>query len=180
MTHDNRHAAFDLCHGDAAGCRKCGVGRPAQSLWLFDNNSAVHLLVGDFDPMPVQSNLGPLVSRTIKALGEGTVHVGRGEPAVLLGRGDRSMVGDLGQDVLHPFFVWSTDFDHGVAGVVPRLANGDVRDPELAAIRGDGIENLGQNQAIDDMAADFDFFDDGILGIHGSISAGRTEAAGFS
>ena len=52
------------------------------------------------------------------------------------------------------------DFDHGVARIVPRLADRDVGDAKLAAAGRDRIEHLGQDEAVDDVAGDLDFFDE--------------------
>ena len=72
------------------------------------------------------------------------------------------MVGDLGENLLHSLGGIGADLDNGRAGIVPRLADGDVGDAKLAAARGYGIEDLGKDQAIDDMARNFDFFGDWI------------------
>ena len=63
-----------------------GVGRRVSRAGYcsFDHDAAVHLLVGDFDPVAVQADFGPLVGRAVKAFGKGAVHVGRrraGSPA---------------------------------------------------------------------------------------------------
>src|SRR4051812_46460344 len=52
------------------------------------------------------------------------------------------------------------------------LANGDARNAKLAAVGRDSVEDLGQNQAVDNMAGDFDLFDDGIFGSHVLVFAG--------
>ena len=59
-----------------------------------------------------------------------------------------------------------------VAGIVPRLADRDVLDAKRAAAGRDRVEHLRQNEAVDDMAGDFDLFDDGIFGGHGLVFAG--------
>ena len=74
------------------------------------------------------------------------------------------MVGDLGQDLAASLLAGGADFDHGGAGVVAGLADRDVLDPKLAAGGGDRVEHFRQDQAVDDVAADFDVFDDGIVG----------------
>jgi hypothetical protein len=83
------------------------------------------------------------------------------------------MVSDLGQDVLHPLVVRGANFDDRVAGIMASLADHDVRDAELAAVGGDCVEHLRQNEAIYDMAGDFDLFDDGIFDGHGLVFAGE-------
>ena len=68
------------------------------------------------------------------------------------------MVGDLGEILSRDLFVVGANFQQGMAGIVPRLPDRDLLDLEAAAAAGDGIKNFGQDQAIDDMAADFDLF----------------------
>ena len=125
----------------------------------FDHNSAIHLLVGNFDPMAVQPDFGALVGRAVKAFGERAVHVGRDEPAILLGRRHRAVVGDLGQNSLHQLRRGGADFDHRVARIVAGLADRDLGDAKLAAAGRDRVQHLGQDEAVDDMAGDFDLFD---------------------
>ena len=50
------------------------------------------------------------------------------------------------------------NLDQGVARIVPGLADGDLLDPERAAVARDAVEDLRQDQAVDDVAADLDVF----------------------
>ena len=67
----------------------------------FHHDAAIHLLVGDFDPVPVEPNFRALVRRAVKPFGKRAVHVGGDQPAVLLRRRHRAMVGNLRQDSVH-------------------------------------------------------------------------------
>jgi hypothetical protein len=170
VAHHDRHAVYDFGHWDAPGRRTCRI----------DHYSAIHFLVGDFDPMAVQPDFGSLVGRAVKTFGKRAVHVGVGEAAVLFRGWDSSMIGDLGEDMSHPLSVGGANFNDCIARVMSGLADRDVRDAELAAVGGDRVEHLGQNEAVDDMAGDFDLFDDGIFGSHSLVFAGGLGAAGFA
>ena len=123
-----------------------------------DDDRAVHLLIGDLQPAAGDADFGPLVRRAVEVFGKRPGNVGRDEAAIAdVGR-HRAVVGDLGEDLLQDLFVVGADFQQGMAGVVPRLPDRDLLDLETAAAAGDGIENFGQDEAVDDMAADFDLF----------------------
>ncbi len=69
------------------------------------------------------------------------------------------MIGDLGKDLLQGGGVAGLDLDQGVAWIAPGLADADLLDAEGAARRGDAVEDFGQDQAVDDVAADLDILD---------------------
>lgn len=163
--HDH-HAAFDVGHGEATrgegrGVRSEYVGdgfAPCSSLLAtrpFHHDSAVHFLVGDFDPVAVETNFGTLVGGAVEALWERAVHVGGDQPAVLLVGWHRAVVGYLSQHVLHDGLAWRADLDRGIAWVVSRLADGDIENAKLPPAGHDRIEYFGQDQAVDNVAGDF-------------------------
>ena len=49
--------------------------------------------------------------------------------------------------------------DQRIARIGPGMADRDPFDPKRSSACRDAIENLRQNQAVDNMAADFDLFD---------------------
>ncbi len=122
---------------------------------------------GNGNPFAVDPNLGLLIRGAIKAFGKGSVHVGIDEPAILFCCGDRTMVGDLSEDFLHKLGRGGPNLDDGGTGIVAGLADHDFGDAELAAVCRDRVEDLGQNEAIDDMAGDFHLFDAGVVLGHG-------------
>ena len=56
---------------------------PRRAAGRVDGDAAVHLLVGDVDPVAAEPDLGPLVGRAVEVLGEGPGDVGRHDPGVL-------------------------------------------------------------------------------------------------
>ncbi len=124
----------------------------------FDHDRAVHFLPGDLQPAAGDADLGPLVGGAIKIFGKRSGDVGLHEAAIADVGGDRAMVGDLRQDFLQDLFVVGANLQQGMAGVVSRLPDRDLLDFETAAAAGDGIEDFGQDQTVDDVAADFDLF----------------------
>ena len=160
MPHDDQVPAADVDHGNAAGLAAVsGHG-----------NAAVHLLIGDFDPVPRQAHLGALVRRAVKTLGECAVHVGWFEAAILPHGGHGPMVADLLKNLRQPFGRVGLHFHQGEAGIGARLPNRDLLDAKRPAQARDHIEHLGQDQAIDDVALDLDVFNKGgscRTGFHG-------------
>ncbi len=69
------------------------------------------------------------------------------------------MIGNLRQNFGECFGGGGTHFQERMAGIGATLADGNVLDSERAAASGDQIEHLGQNKAVDNVAAHFDFFD---------------------
>ena len=133
-----------------------------RSLARIDDDAAIHFLVGDFDPIAAEADLGPLVGRAVKAFGKRAVHVGGDEAAVLLGRRARRRGRRSGpESAAARSSRRCADFDHGIARIVAGLADRDLRDAKRAAAGRDRVEHLGQDQAVDDVAGDFDLFDDG-------------------
>ena len=53
--------------------------------------------------------------------------------------------------------------DQGIARIVPGLADRDLDDAKRPAAGHDRIQNLRQNQAVDNVAGDFHFLDEGVL-----------------
>ena len=148
MADDDQLAQAGIGHGQAAGGHALEV----------DDDRAVHLLIGDLQPVAGNADFGPLVRRAIEIFGKSPGNVGRHEAAIAdVGR-HRAVVGDLGEDFLQDLFLVGANFQQGMAGVVPRLPDRDLLDFATAAPAGDGIEDFGQDEAVDDMAADFDLF----------------------
>src|SRR3954453_15060895 len=142
---DNRHALADLGHRNAT--RYNAFGNLIIFTRALDDDSAVHFLKGNWDPFAVYPNLSLLVRSAVKTFGKSAVHVGFEEPAVLFGGGDRTVVGDLGEDFLHELRRGGSDFDDRGAGIVASLADCDFGDAEFAPIGSDRVENLGQDEA---------------------------------
>ena len=59
-----------------------------------------------------------------------------------------------------PSSIARADFDHGIARIVPRLADRDLLDAKLPAAGRDRIQHLRQDQAVDDVPGNLDFLDD--------------------
>ena len=74
------------------------------------------------------------------------------------------MVGNLGKYLLQLCVGLGTDFDQGKAGIGSFLADADILDEERAAARSDAIQDFGQDEAVDYVAADLDVFDGAMLG----------------
>ena len=100
-----------------------------------------------------------LIGRRIKPFGEGAVHVGRNQTAILLIQWDGAVPSDRGEQ---PLEVLGRAADHsqlGVARIVATLPDADLADLELSAQAHDLIEHLGQNQAVDDVPDNLHVFD---------------------
>ena len=80
---------------------------------------------------------------------------------------------NLAQDQVQRLAVGGPDLDQGVARVVAGLADGDLLDLKRAAVAENAVQDLGQDQAVDDMAANFDFFD-GIQLFRARADGGRS------
>ena len=150
---DDAVAHARIGHRQAAGSR--GTGEVERDV---DHDPAVHFLIGNLQPVAGDADLGSLVGGAIEFFGKGPGNVGRHKAAVVDVGWHRAVVGDLRQDFFQALFAVSANFQQGMAGVVPRLPDHDLLDFETAAAAGNRIENLGQNEAVDDMAADLDLF----------------------
>ena len=149
MPTDDRIAENDVGHRHAA--RHGGL--------RVDDDAAVHFLQFDFAPLASQSDFGPLVRRTVEPFGKRSGDVGGDEATILQRRRHRAVVGDLRENFLQRLGGRCADLDERVARVVARLADGDLLDPKRAAAGRDQVENLRQNEAVDDVAVDFDVLD---------------------
>ena len=136
--------------GDAAGRCRRGV----------DDDAAIHFLIGDLAPVAVEADFGPLVGRAVETFGKRAGDVGRDQPAIVLRRRHGAVVGDAAEDV----FAASSRRPRELrpAHSSDRCAPGRstiflMRNVPAAA--GDQVENLRQDQAIDDVAANLDFLD---------------------
>ena len=87
---DKRYPALDFDHRHAAGRVLLGI----------DDDAAVHFLIGNFNPLAADPHFGPLIGRAVERFGEGAVHVGIDEPAILRRSADRAVVGNLGQNLI--------------------------------------------------------------------------------
>ena len=147
---DDQVAAARVGHGEATG----GHFR------RIDENGAVHFLVGHFDPVPGDADFGPLVGRAVEILGIGAVDVGGNERAVATSVGTAPWSAISASSFCNSLFACRADFQHRMAGIVPQRADRDVLDRAIAAVGGHDIEDLGQNEAVDDVTADLDLFDE--------------------
>ena len=150
VPNDQRRTQLHVAHGHAA-CR--GAAR-------LDGDTAVHFLIGDVDPMATDSQLGPLVGGAVKPLGKSAVHVGWHQLAILLGGWRSPVVADLRKDFAQQLRVGRADFYQGETRIETCLADRDLLDLESSAGRRNQIENLGQDQAVDDVPADLHVFDE--------------------
>ena len=146
--HD-RHADLDADHRDA----------PRLAGGAVDHDPAVHLLVVHVDPSAAQADLGRLVGRAVEALGERAGDIGRDDLRVL--RMDRrgAVLDEVAQDRLERLVVVGLDGDPGVARVGSPHADLALADLERSPHQQDAVEDLGQEQRVDDMAADLDLLD---------------------
>ena len=163
MTDDQRHSELHVGHRDAAG----RVGR------RIDNDAAIHFLIGDRHPAAVQPNFGPLIGRAVKTFGKSAGDIGRFQPAIVLRDRHGPMIGDLRDNGRQCRRRAGLDFDQRIARIVPRLADRDPLDAKRPAAGRDQIENLRQNQAIDNVAAQLDFLDE-------TIGIGRGSGGGIA
>lgn len=147
---DDFVAQFRVEHRDATG-DACG---------FIDDDAAVHFLQVDGDPFAPQADLGALVRRAVEVFGKRAGDVDCFCRAVVFVDADGAVVGDLGEDFFEPLAGGGGDFDEGAAGIGTGLADEDIFEAEGAAFGHNLVEDFGQQQAIDDVAAKFDFFDE--------------------
>ena len=125
----------------------------------IDRDPAVHLLVLHVDPTAMESHLGLLIGCAVEVLGKGPGDVGRHGPRVF--RVDRrgAVLDQVSQDRVDRFGRVRPDRDPGVARIRPAdpdLAFVDLeRPPHLK----DPIEDLGEQERVDDVAANLDLID---------------------
>ena len=97
------------------------------------------------------------------------------QPAVLLVAAGTAPCRPIGRQ--QPLQVLGRTADHpqlGVAGIVAPLADADFADLELSAQRHDLVEDLGQNQAVDDVPDNLHVFHErGLTGNHRRSFVGR-------
>jgi hypothetical protein len=126
-----------------------------------NHNAAVHLLIVDRRPVAVQANLGSLIGRAVKPFGKRPVDVRLDQSGVASVDGNGAVIGNLRDDRLQGAVAGGANLDAGKAGVGAVVPDDDVLDLELAARGRDAVEHLGQDQAVDDVAANLDVFDGG-------------------
>ncbi len=134
----------------------------AGAAFRIDEDSAVHFLVFDVDPLAADAHLSSVVGGAVELLGEGAVHVGLHGAAVGGGGRNGPMVVDAVEQFAQDFGAAGPDLDSGVAGVGLALADADVLDDVGAALGDDLVEDLGKKEGIDDVALDLDFLDKGV------------------
>ncbi len=108
--------------------------------------------------MTRDADLGVLIGRGVEVLREGAIHVGRFETAVSLPNGDRAVLADLAQNAVELRFIIGFDEKPCVTRIRPTMPDPNFLDRESPAERRDLIEDFGKQQAVDDVARDFDFF----------------------
>ena len=171
---------LDVGHRNAAGRAACTI----------DDDAAVHFLIVDLDPLSRRGGFRSAGWSCCRNLRETRRRYRPSTSRQSCCDGwHRAVIGDLRQDLAQRFGRRRALRSTGKAGVVAALADRDVLDAENTARRGDDVENLGQDQAVDDVAADFDFFDKverfgGLPGIglpisRGSFAGLRTVWASF-
>ena len=156
--HGDQIALAHLDHRQAAGRGPFGIHQ----------NSAIHFLILDLDPLAVQVHLRAVIRRAVKALREGAVHVGANDSAVAGGDRHRAMIVDRVEDFLQALRGGGADLDAREAGVALPLTDLDLLDRVRAAARQDLVQDLGQEQRVDDVALQFDELDEIARGGAGS------------
>jgi hypothetical protein len=146
---DDSLAAFDIAHGDA---KSAAVIR-------FNRNAAIHLLPLDAEPAAAAANLGPLIGGAVEPLGKGAIHVGFYQAAVGLRGGNGAVVADLAKNLGQFGFAAGRHLNQRIAGIRAQAADRNLFDGKRAAEAGNEIEDFGQNQAVNDVAANFDVLD---------------------
>ncbi len=161
---DDFVAEFGVEHRDAAGGAGCFV----------DHDAAVHFLRVDGNPLALQADFRSLVRGAVEVFGERAADVDGFDRAVVFVDADGAVVGDLGEDFVELLASGGGDFDEGAAGVGAGLADEDVFEFKRAALGHDLVEDFGQEQAIDDVPAEFDFLDEfgGLVGCGHRVGSG--------
>jgi hypothetical protein len=148
MTHDDGHTAPHVGHSHTA-CFVCSG---------LDHNSAVHFLIRNGPPSAIEPDFGPLIGRAVKSFGERSLDIGGLKARIIDCCGHCAVVGNLREDLAQSIAAIGTNFKQGITGVGSPLADGHVLDLECAPAGGDHIEDLGQDQAVDDVTANLNIF----------------------
>ena len=114
---DDRHAKLDLDHRHA----------PRRAAGRIDGDAAVHLLIGDVDPVPAQADLGALVGRAVELLGERAGDVGRDDPRVAGVDGRRPVLDQVAEDRIELGVAGRADGDPRVARDRPAGSRSCIR-----------------------------------------------------
>ena len=147
--HDG-HAKRHMDHRHAAG----------HSRRRIECDAAVHLLVLHVDPAALEANLRALVGRAIEGVRKGTRDVG-GNRARIFGVNRRgTMLDQVADDRVDRLGAVGPDADPRVARVGSANADLALVDLEAAAHLQDAIEDLGQQERVDNVAANLDLVDD--------------------
>ena len=149
VTNHDGLATLDIGHRHAAG--DLGVA--------IDQDAAIHFLVGNLNPVTVEPNFGALVGGAVKAFGERPGNIGVFQPGVVERSRHGPMIGNLAENFRQRLGRFGTHFQQRVAGIGPALTDRDSLNLKGPATGHDHVENLRQNQAVDDVPANFDFFD---------------------
>ena len=68
------------------------------------------------------------------------------------------MIRDRAQDRIKRLLAGGRNLDRGVAGIRPCLTNTDLNNSKAATAAGDAVQDLGEDQAINNMAFNLDRF----------------------
>ena len=138
------------CHGDTAS----RLGRHV------DNNPTVHLLIRHIYPFAIDADLRLLIGRAVETLRETRPDVHGSQRAVAdMGR-HCAVVPDLSQDLVQQLTAGCGNLHQRVADIVTGLADRDVLNAELSAALSYAVEDPRQDQAVDNVPADFDVLDE--------------------
>ena len=158
-----KHPHSDVADDDRLTDHHIGHRHAGGSTGLdIDRDPTVHFLQVDRHPGFGDADFRSLIRRTVKALGKRAVHVGRDQPTVFGVNRDRSMISDLCQNPFELFTRTSRHLDAGIARIVTLLADVDLDNPKLSAASYHAVQNVRKQQAVNNVARDFDFFDNSV------------------
>src|SRR5438128_11927272 len=102
-------------------------GRPRPAV---NRDAAVHDRGPRLNPFLVEMDEGLLIRRDVKSFGKDPVRRSGSELRFSLAHQFRPVQTQMSNQAVHHFWRWPGDFDAGVAGVGPLLANFDVQNLE--------------------------------------------------
>jgi hypothetical protein len=145
-----------------------GHGHAAGGTSGIDEDSAVHFLILDIDPIAADADLRAKIGAAIEAIRERAVDIGDRRDTIADMSGHGPVRVNLGQDAVQLCGRLGGNLNAGMTGVVLLFAKLKMLDMVSAAAAENGIEHLGQQQTVDNVPGHFDMFDDfGFDGGHG-------------
>ena len=136
---------------------------------VLDHDRRVHPLALDLDPLAAMPDPGVVVARGIEVVRGTAVSRRRLERGVQVRGGPASVAEQLFEQLLHRRGAWRRNAHLQPRKIVVGPADGEVDDLEAAAVLDHGVEDLGHQPRVDEVAFGVDDFGDRCIGAQGQV-----------